>query len=108
MRASFPGRNRGAADDFGRLKAVAELLELSPARVSGLLLVLVRLAVQIATADGTETGAVRAAEDLGREREGDRVTRPAGQIEPVFHEVWSLELLSLARIGCLVLLPVHG
>ena len=48
---------------------------------------LVRLGVEVLAADGTEPGAVGAAEDLVGQRERDRVARPGREVEPVVLEV---------------------
>ena len=63
---------------------------------------LVRLDVEVLAADGTETGAVEAAEDLVRERERDRVVRPGGEVDAVVREVLGPLLVAL-RLGGLVL-----
>src|SRR5918999_2283717 len=52
---------------------ILELLERRPARVELLLGVLVRLDIQVATANRAEAGAVGPAEDLFRQRERDQV-----------------------------------
>src|SRR5438105_14443795 len=87
------------------LEPVAELGQRAPARVAGLFLVRVRLVVQVPAADRAEAGAVRAAEDLVRELEGARVTRPAGEVEAVVGHVLRPQLLGLARVRGLVLAP---
>ena len=52
-----------------------------------LFLVLVRLLVQVLPAHRAEAGAVGAAQDLLRQREGDSVARPCRQVEVVVREV---------------------
>ncbi len=69
---------------------------------------LVWLRVQVAAADRAEAGAVGSAEDLVRKREGDRVARPGGEVEPVVHEVRRPELLVAVRARRLVLAVLHA
>ena len=63
---------------------------------------LVRFGVEILAADGTEPGAVVAAEDLVGQRQGDRVARPGGQVELVVVEVLGALVVRL-RLRRLVL-----
>ena len=67
---------RRRARSGARLAVELELAQLGPARV-GLALVLVRLGVEVLAALRAQAGAVVAADDLGRQRERERVARPA-------------------------------
>ena len=73
-----------------------------PASVS---VVLVRLVVQVLPALWAEAGAVGAAEDLVREREGDGVPGPGREVEAVVDEIRRAELV-VVRGGGLVLARV--
>src|SRR6266540_1815794 len=112
LRGFFLGDGHGTAECSGRplrrvrgrrLQLFAQALERRPAGFCRLLLVRVRLRVEILPADGTETGAVRAAEDLVRQGEGDGVARPGGEVEVCVAEIRRPKLVRALRIGRLVL-----
>src|SRR5262249_16938221 len=94
---------RGAETPGAMLQPVAQIGQGGPAGVRLVALVGVRLAVQIASADGAEPGAVRAAEDLVGQREDEPVAGPRGEVEPVLGHVRSRQLLDPARALRLVL-----
>src|SRR5207248_5178086 len=71
----------------GRTSFLAQLIEDGPARVGALLHVLVRLDIEVLATDGTEAGAIGPAEDLVRQRKGDRVVRPRREVDSVVREV---------------------
>src|SRR5262249_22646879 len=87
----------------GASQLLAQAFERRPARVGRLVLVRVRLLVQVLATGRAEAGAVGAAEDLVRQRERDRVTRPAGQVEAVVDEGRRPQLVRPVRIRRLVL-----
>ena len=84
-----------------------ETLERRPARIGIALEVLVRLDVQVLAAHRAETGAVRTAEDLVRELERDRVTRPGAELEPVVRDVLRVELVRGRRVWIVELARGH-
>src|SRR3954453_10352885 len=85
----------------------AKLAELGPARVGLALVVVVGpRAVQVLAADRAEAGAVLAAHDPSRQRERQRVTRPAPHVELVLIEVGRAKLVAGARL--IHLARVHG
>src|SRR5437870_4966988 len=69
------------------LELISQLRQLRPAWVGLVLLLLVRLAVQVAAAGRAEAGALRLAEDLVREGEDDGVARPGGEVEAVVGDI---------------------
>src|SRR5688500_8731281 len=65
------------------------------------------LGAQVAAADGAESRAVRAAEDLVRERERDGVPRPCREVELVLVDVGRCQLVRLPGARRLVLATPH-
>src|SRR5436190_6565586 len=94
---------RGGPQLRNRSKLFAQALERGPARIGRLLVVHVRLAVQVLAADGAETGAVSAAEDLVRQRERKGVARPRREVEVVVTHVWRSKLLRAVGVRRLIL-----
>src|SRR5438093_9956794 len=72
-----------AHDSRRGLEPVAQLRERGPARVSFGFLVYMPLAVQILAAHRAEASALRAAQDLLRQRQCERVARPLREIDAV-------------------------
>jgi hypothetical protein len=68
--------------------------------------VLVRLAVEVHAAHGTEPGAVGPAEDLLRQLERDRVARPRRELEPIVDDVGCPQLLVGTIVGRVIFAPV--
>jgi hypothetical protein len=69
--------------------------------------VFVRLAVQVATANGAETRTLGAAEDLVGQRERNGVPRPGREIEAVVLEVGRPQLVGVAGTRRLVLAALY-
>src|SRR5688500_22568 len=97
MGARHPRRPRRAPADA--LELLAELLERSPAGVDSLLVVLVRLEVEIAAADGAQSGALVATEDLLGQCEREGVARPGGEIDLIIVDVRRAQLFVGLRAG---------
>src|SRR6185312_11936309 len=97
----FLGTAMGNRGSIARtvLEVVPQPLERGPARVGLVVLVDMRLVVEVLAANGAETGAVGAAEDLVREREDQRVARPRRQIEAAVDEVRSGQLVGVGARG---------
>src|SRR5437764_14344051 len=85
----------GTVPRTGLLEPVLQLREGGPAGVELLVLVDVRIDVQVAPADGAEARAVGTAEDLVRELEDERVSRPVGEIELILREIRRPELVGV-------------
>ena len=88
-RQSQPPAQAGSA--IGHVRA--ERLERRPTRIGRRHFVLVRLEVQVLPADGAETRAIGAAEDLVRDVESDEVTHPGADVEVAVDEVLRPQLL---------------
>lgn len=82
--------------------AKLQLAQLRPARVDGLLVTMLFLAerVEVGAADAAETATVLSAQNprREREREHERVTCPAGQLERSPVHVRAVELLPITRL----------
>src|SRR5829696_9193885 len=88
------------------LQLLSELAQDGPAGVRLDFVVRVPLDVQVLPAHGAEAGAVRPAEDLVRQPEDERVSRPGRQIEPVVRHVRRTQLVRAAGARRLVLARV--
>src|SRR5688572_30336330 len=91
-RPGVPPADTRSADKRGS-EVVSEPLQCRPARVGRALRVLVRLLVQVLAADGAQTRAVLAAEDLIRKLERDGVARPDAQLELLVDDVVGVQLV---------------
>src|SRR3989442_10002925 len=97
--APFRDKGRGRSG----LQLLAQALERGPAGIGLLILVLVGIVVQALPALRAEPRAIRAAEDLVRQGQSDRVARPRRQIEVVLVQVRRAELVVAPGVFRLVL-----